>query len=255
MKQLSFVLLALIAVSCSLIKSQQTPAISIVPLVGCIRQTMTDPAPLPMPKGQDKAIQMDEKSARRLAYYAAGSSGVLAPRGWHCFETRGSNGFILFVTPQLINSLPSNVTGSAIQVSYSDEGTSGRFEAAKIIARVFPTRRAFVRQVIKEGLEPATDFPSGPYLTDQMIYRRDLVVEYRTPPHTDGLGTEGRLRKNYAPISGVIIENPMGDGYLLHTAIRLPPDADYLAPAIIQQFELDNQQASNSLLKNPSPRM
>jgi hypothetical protein len=39
-------------------------------------------------------------------------------------------------------------------------------------------------------MRPESDFPSGPYPKDKLIYRNDLVVQFQTPPHTIGLGTE-----------------------------------------------------------------
>ena len=39
------------------------------------------------------------KPAADLAHYRSEHLGVLAPRGWHCLETYGSNGASLFVSP------------------------------------------------------------------------------------------------------------------------------------------------------------
>ena len=44
----------------------------------------------------------------------------------------------------------------------------------------------------------------GPYATDNMVYRSDRLVKYRTPPNTEGLGTiHSGLRPNDLPIDGV----------------------------------------------------
>ena len=44
-------------------------------------------------------------AALRLAYYKAQyGPGVLAPRGWHCFSTYGSDGANLFVSPDAIDA-------------------------------------------------------------------------------------------------------------------------------------------------------
>jgi hypothetical protein len=67
---------------------------------------------------------------------------------------------------------------------------SGRFSVAQVIARIFPKQIEFTERVIKEGTEPASDFPFGPYPKDKLTYRSDRVVEFRTPPHSEGLGTQ-----------------------------------------------------------------
>jgi hypothetical protein len=67
------------------------------------------------------------------------------------------------------------------------------------IARVFPAHRAFVRKVIAEGIEPTSDFPFGPYPNDKLTYKNKEMVEYETPAHKDGLGTQSRLQKSYWP--------------------------------------------------------
>jgi len=43
--------------------------------------------------------------------------------------------------------------------------------------------------VITEGIEPASDFPFGPYPTDTLKYHGDVTVEFQTPANTKGLGT------------------------------------------------------------------
>lgn len=76
---------------------------------------------------------------------------------------------------------------------------------AETIARVFPDRMQFVREVISEGIEPASSFPAGPYTTDQLQRREKDVVEFETPANKTGLGTQSRLAANSSPIHGVAI--------------------------------------------------
>src|SRR5262249_17848752 len=45
-------------------------------------------------------------------------------------------------------------------------------------------------------------FPSGPYPTDRIRYKGEIVAEYRTPPQADGLGTYLGLGKSDRPING-----------------------------------------------------
>ncbi len=183
---------------------------SAVPFVGCKSDGQI--GPLRAPTGQSRVLPIDKETAQRLAYYKAEQGfGVLAPRGWYCFETYGSGGGSLFVSPQPINAHDlfseswKGFIGPAIQFATDVGGTSGRFEVARIVARVFPAHRAFVRDVIAEGIDPASDFPFGPYPSDKLTYKNKETVEYETPAHKEGLGTQSRLQKNGDPIRGVVI--------------------------------------------------
>jgi hypothetical protein len=72
-----------------------------VPFVGCEADGQV--GAVAAPKKAEKVVKIDAGMAQRLAYYKAEySPGVLAPRGWYCFGTYGSNGSSLFVSPQLI---------------------------------------------------------------------------------------------------------------------------------------------------------
>jgi hypothetical protein len=222
---------------------QAAPAVR-VPFVGC--NSDGQQGPQATPKGTAKLVQMDARAAKRLAYYQAENPpSVLAPRGWYCFGTYGSSGSNLFVAPQpiksddLFSTTWSGFTGPAIQASESIGDTSGRFEVARVITRVFPAQKAFVVGVIKEGIEPASDFPFGPCPKDKLIFQSRWIVEYQTPPHSEGLGTMSRLRANDYPINGAaILQGQTPD--LLFLGVRLPPDMNDLASPIVQQVERDN---------------
>lgn len=141
------------------------------------------------------------------------SAGVLAPRGWHGFGGYGTSGLNLTVVPRPMNSfddLGRDITGPGIQVHSISGEMSGRYSVAKVIARVFPTQRAFTESVIKEGISPASDFPVGPYPNDKLTYQSDLVVQFQTPPHSQGLGTTFGLTPNNEPINGVVIMQGTG---------------------------------------------
>lgn len=184
--------------------------------------------------------------------------GILAPRGWYCFGTYGSDGDRLFASPEPIDSsnlfsIKSNgFAGPLVQLSRSSGGASGRFAVAKTIARVFPAHREFVTKVVEEGIGPATSFPFGAYPRDQLIYKSDEIVEYRTPAQTDGLGTDSLLLKDDDPISGVVmlLTGPNSDLDLLQLSVRLPPAKVGLTESIVRQLESDaasqSQGAPNS---------
>src|ERR1700686_2729719 len=121
-----------------------------VPFVGCKSDGQVGPQPAP--RGTTKAVWLDTAASRMLAYYKSDSSaGVLAPRGWHGFGGYGTSGSNLTVVPRPMNSfddLGRDITGPGIQVHSISGEMSGRFSVAKVIARVFPTQRAFTESVI-----------------------------------------------------------------------------------------------------------
>jgi hypothetical protein len=184
--------------------------------------------------------------AQHLAYYKSeyGQIGALAPRGWHCFGTYGSSGTALYISPEPINGAEffsaksKDFGGPVIEMSMEYGGTSGRFGVARTIARVFPAHFSFARSVISEGLEPASDFPRGPFPKDRLTYRSNEIVEFQTPPYEKGLGTNSRLRADGTPIRGVAILHGQ-DTDLLQLSVRLPQESSKLTQIIIEQTERD----------------
>jgi hypothetical protein len=221
-------------------------SVVMVPFVGCASDGQGGPQKAPT--GKSKAIWIPTRLAElneRLAYYKAKySAGVLAPRGWHCFSTYGSNGASLFVSPDPMGSKTllsldwKGFSGPAVQISVSSGGTSGRFEVAKVIARVFPEYKAFAQNVIAEGIEPASDFPFGPYPSDKLTYRSKNVVEFETPANAQGLGTDSRLQMNASPIYGVAIISGKDTDLTLVTA-RLPDSDGDLLQFTLGQAQFD----------------
>jgi hypothetical protein len=220
-----------------------------VPFVGCASDGQAGPQAAPA--GTSKAVAIAAGVAQRLAYYKAEDGpGVLAPRGWHCFSLYGSDGSILYVSPDPIDKdsfwFDANgarvdwkgFTGEAIQVRVSLGGTSGRFEVAKVVARVFPAYKSFAQSVIAEKLEPASDFPFGPYPNDKLAYRGNNVVEFETPANTDGLGTNSNLLKNASPIDGVAVIAGE-DTNLVQLSARVAPADGDLISAMVKQMESD----------------
>jgi len=216
---------------------------SLVPSVGCKADGQTGPLKAPSLPG--KYVAVGPEVAKRLAYYQAmDGPGVLGPRGWHCFEAYGSSGEALYVAPVAIGAKElfsgdwKGFTGNAIELSVDNGDTSGRFEVAQMIARVFPDYMRFVRRVIAQGVAPASSFPTGPYAKDELTYKSKEMVEYVTPADSDGLGTRSRLLKNSDAISGVAILS--GEELsLAHLSMRLPEEMNDLMPVIISQTEQD----------------
>lgn len=222
-------------------------AAAAVPFIGCAADGQTGPL---APPATATAPTVPSPASDRLAYYAAKHLGALAPRGWHCFEIYGSNGATLIVTPESHDAKDllrpgTRLRGPAVQLSLSYGDTSGRFEVAKIAARVFPVAQRFVEQVIAEGIEPRSAFPSGPYPDDTLTRRSPREVEFTTPGDRDGLGTASRLAKNADPIDGVAILSPGND--LVQLSVRLLAAQRDLAATIIAAIERNRGRQQSQL--------
>jgi hypothetical protein len=95
-----------------------------------------------------------------------------------------------------------------------------------------------MERVINEDIEPAGNFPYGPYPNDKLVYRNDRTVEFRTPPDSEGLGTMSRFRADSLPIHGVaVLSDEMS---LVRLAVKLSPDEADIRSHIIRQFEREN---------------
>jgi hypothetical protein len=221
-----------------------SPAVQVqIPFVGCQSDGqggLTDP-----PTGAAKTMTMPASMATQLAYYkAANGAGGLGPAGWHCFGTYGSSGTDLYISPQpiadsdVMSGSWKGLTGPAVQIADEDGGTSGRFDIAAVIARVFPAHAALAQGVVAEGIQPASSFPTGPYPADKLTYVNNETVQFQTPANADGLGTHSQLVKGDQPIQGVaILYGP--DTSLLQVSMRLPANMSGLSDAIIKQAQSD----------------
>jgi hypothetical protein len=229
-----------------------------VPFVGCAQDGQT--GPMPAPSGPPKNVQMSAAAAARLAYYSASPpNGVLAPRGWSCFGAYGSSGATLYLSPSPIQASDVEASawaagaGPAIQVSWLVGDTSGRFQVAKVIARVFPSHQSFVQGVIGEGIEPASSFPQGPVATDRVTTKSGVAVEYETPGGDPGLGTSiTALSPSPDPIDGAaVLTGATPD--LAFLAARLTADTRDLTPLIVQQFEADSAATASTAAAPADP--
>ena len=217
-----------------------------VPFVGCSSDGQQ--GPVAAPKGQPKAVNVEPAAAARLAWYQARyTAGALAPRGWKCFSLYGSSGTTLAIAPSgALNDPSKPIAGPAVVLSDDSGGTSGRFDVAKIAARVFADKeRAFVDSVIAEGSEPKENFPAGPYPTDKLTYKTPTLVEFATPAGKDGLGTADRLAKGALPIAGLAkLVGPADGPDLDLLSVRLPAAEADLAAAIVDAAEASLPDAS-----------
>ena len=210
-----------------------------IPFIGCASNGMMGPVAAPASNGNTP--NLSSVSAGQLAYYASAALGVIAPRGWNCFGLYGSGGAILLVTPERHDAADLfrddvKISGSVIEVSRIFGSTSGRFEVARLAARLFPVAKSFVQSVIDEDIEPAADFPFTPFSTDTLTRRSPTVVEYLSPGDTEGLGTAGLLAKDGQPISGAVILLPEEYMNLINLDVRLPAELHDLLPTITKDI-------------------
>lgn len=202
-----------------------------VPFVGCKSYTQT--GPVDAPKGRDVVLPIPAGAAAQLAYYTPGETGVLGPRGWSCLFSSGSGGGVLYIAPHPIEP-GAGLLGPAIELALSNGAGSGMTEVARVIARVFPAHLDYAHSV--EESFPGTHYPRGPYPTDKLTYQGPDVVEFETPPNTDGLGTQQDVAKGADPIRGVAILNGRTLDLML-LSVRVPTELHGLADTIIQQVE------------------
>jgi len=210
-----------------------------VPFVGCPSDGQQ--GPVAAPKGHAKALDIDAAAAKGLAWYQAQySAGALAPRGWKCFSFYGSSGVTLTIAPSgKLDDTSQPIAGPAVTLADDSGGTSGRFDVAKVAARVFAgPEKAFVDSVIAEGVEPKANFPAGSYPADRLTYKTPTLVEFATPAGKDGLGVAAGLGASPLPVVGLAKLVGAADGpdlYLL--AVRLPAAQAGLAAAIVSATE------------------
>ncbi len=156
--------------------------ITTVPFVGCESEGQVGPQPVP--KAPPKSAALDPRLAARLAWYSAfdADSGVLAPRGWHCFGTYGSAGDAIFVSPaaigkdQFFGSNSKPIPGPLVQFSRRVGDTSGRFAVAQVMAIAFPDWRDRVESIMKEFGQTPSEYHFGPYPSDKLIYKSQSTV-------------------------------------------------------------------------------
>jgi hypothetical protein len=223
---------------------QAAPSGVTVPFVGCASDGQVGPRSAP--HGNLKAVNLSSVIAEQLVFYQQGEDGgVLGPRGWHCVGVYGSNGSIFFLAPRslepglLLKPHAQPLIGPAIQVTYRDAGTSGRFDVAEWVMRFFPHYRADVKHVIDEDPKAAVNYPSGPHPRDKLIFKTKRSIAYLTPARSQGLGTHSRLDSGNLPIRSAVTLDVDPNGLEGATMIvaRLPPDMADLAPIILRQTE------------------
>ena len=214
------------------------PVAVTVPFVGCASDGQVGPLKAPTrqePGGRDscgngtkaRLLQSGIQSRRSCAARLELFFHVWLERCEHFCEPRS------YQPESLLLGGLEGFTREVIQLSYDSGGTSGRFEVANVIAHVFPAYKAFAQKVIAEGMEPASDFPFGPYPSDKLTYRGKNIVEFETPANAHGMGTDSLLLMNASPIDGVAIISGV-DTDLTQLSARVPATDSDLIPAMVE---------------------
>jgi hypothetical protein len=193
-----------------------------VPFIGCPGQGQLGFSA--SPSGEAKSVDVPATLARQIAYYTSdGGPGVFAPRGWRCRGWNGSNGAGIIVRPTAIDSMqfpPRGIQGPGVTLDATTGQTSGRFDVADGVVRLFPAMAVpFVQAVKEEDPATASTFPKGPYPDDRIRYLDSTVAEFTTPPYTAGLGTAQYFAPSSEPVHGIGV---------LFISDSLPPDLDLL---------------------------
>lgn len=201
--------IAWIILGCSLLLPTANAAEMEFPFVGCPADGQA--GALDPPTGSTKTFHVEGALPVPFAYYQGQQGmGVFAPAGWHCRVWYGSSGSFMIVTPKPIRPPyfpPPSYAAPVVEVSCVIGGTSGRFEAARLSAMLFPSlTKRFVKQVESEevmmGGKPED---KKKYRTDSLKYLSQRIVEFRTPANTKGLGTEGHIKATNRPIQGIVV--------------------------------------------------
>lgn len=148
------------------------------------------------------------------------------------------------MTPTGARNLPEGgATGPAVALAHRYGGTSGRFAVAELISRNFPRFLPFANRVRKMDPDLAITFPKSPFKDDQLTYRSDRVLEFRTRALRQGLGTlEGDIAPNSSPVDGVaMILGPADQVDAEIVSIRLPKGTH---PRLIRAIVEDAERAA-----------
>lgn len=217
-----------------------------VPSVGCVKGGQVEE--VRAPKRPPVTLAIDPQIAARLSYYrAVDGPGVLGPRGWQCYTTIGSSGIGIVVAPRFDGYRNLDSKGPGISHVFFFADTSGRYPAAKVVARLFPQSRTFVERVIAEDVAPASDFPFGPWPDDKLSYVSNSAVRFETPSGKLGQGTQAGFQPSIDPIHGRV--RLVEDGvYVL--AARLPHGMIDLAETITGEVQpIEKEYSSGKVIE------
>ena len=213
-----------------------------VPFVGC--EADGQAGPLNAPQAARDELPLADAGGKLAYYQAQKGPGVLGPRGWKCYGWYGSNGAFVVVGPELevLKTLGGPFGSPRIVAQAVDGDTSGKYEIAGAVARVFPKYKSFVDKIVADDNIPAAYYVFEPYPADSLHYLSDEAVEFETPAHSEGLASDA---EDAYPTSGFVMlrtekaeedSAPQIEG-MDRLDIQLPPKLQALSGKIREQFE------------------
>jgi uncharacterized protein YraI len=218
-----------------------------IPSVGCASESMAEDRGQ-VPSVEPFRVRMLAAKAEKLSYYTASNGlSVLAPRGWSCLGSSGTNGKRLLVMPtkeqvEKYWSASSSDRGwagawpEAVVVSSVTDRASGSHLVARYSAALFP---GLARNGNKwRDLDGTIRVESYPF--DHLVKIDGFdAVEYETPAGVSGAGTVlNDLGSSSDPIVGAAFyEKDGGLTTISSVAVRLAPSNIHLSSSIVGQFE------------------
>lgn len=213
-------------------------ATSTIPFVGCIETGPTiDDGSWTAPVGKPLVTILPPAIAAHLAVYASNWSAVLAPRGWACRSTvTPLKGVAMIVAPEVTTAGPMEILRGPAVIAWNDQSDS---TVGAYAGRYFPEHVAPLAANQTVGAAPPPGLMPR-YATDKISDRGDLVLQYLTPAHDAGLGSQtsqGGSLPNLPSYGLLALSNlPRGEGGIVNITVRLPTELAFLHSAIIKSF-------------------
>jgi hypothetical protein len=229
-----------------------------VPGAPCLTTGMTGETSLPN-LSTAITLKVPAQLAGKLAYYkGTGAKGVLGPRGWTCRQYFGSSGSLLKIAPtggafEEDAKYESSIKypGELIERTLSIGDTSGRYEVARVAARIFPIVNDFVNRVREQGI---TDTSVDSLPGDTYFYLSPTVAAFRTEQDNEGIAGKA----TGAPILGLayLTQEPGQAPDLTLLKARLGSANGDLVPIILANeiLEGDNSNPGSPGSAPPSER-
>ncbi len=205
-----------------------------VPFVGCVSQ---GEILMPAPNGSPVAVDLPADVASKLAVYGGSDLVILAPRGWSCGGSNGSDIMSLRVSPMEGNPRKAPMVEESLFVGNALE----RRLLLSYGGRYFP--KAFSQKDIDDGIatfgqpgETRSQFLAPNFPNDTISYVTKSMLEFTTPAGKRGLGTDFGLTKMFQNhgLFMISINPPAGDDEAVaFFGLELPPALDFLQPYIM----------------------
>jgi hypothetical protein len=211
--------------------------VATIPFIGCIESGPTpDDVTWTAPSGKPLATDLPPSVAARLAVYASNWSAVLAPRGWVCRSiVTPLKGVAMIVAPETGSGDQLDILNGPAVIAWNDESEA---TVNAYAGRYFP--RQLAPSAAQQTVAAAASLPPR-YASDIIRYHGPLVLEYETPAHHAGLGSQASAqgaRPPALPSYGLLALSslPRGAGGIVNLTVRLPPDLAFLHGAIVKPF-------------------